>query len=106
MGIIRTIQKLNVEAWLVMLFIGLSVVLHSLWPGCVITLALVVKHALQDFYNYKQTDSKIIQSDELQAELDVIRQSHTALTNSTETVNTQLKSLQTALSMVGTNRAR
>lgn len=96
----------NAELLIFILFTGFSVALHTLWPACSVVLAMVGKQALTDYFNYKTTDSQIIQSAQLRAELDEIRQSHKALSQSTETVNTQLKSLQTAISMVGTNRGR
>lgn len=96
----------NAELILFIIFTGFSVALHSLWPGVSVVLGMLARQALSDYYSYKQTGAKLIETVQLQAELDLIRQSHVALTNSTETVNTQLKSLQSALSMVGKQYGR
>lgn len=94
------------ETVLIMLFIGCSVAFHSLGLGCTTVIALLIKHILLDYYNYKHTDAKVIESDQLRMELQAIRDSHAALEKSTATVNTQLNSLQASLSMVGKGGSR
>lgn len=90
----------NAELILFIVFTGFSIALHSLWPGVSVVLGLLARQALADYYNYKQTDVQIIQSEQLRTELEQIRQSHKALEASTAVTNTQLSSLQTALAMV------
>lgn len=99
MGIMRTIRKLNVELLLIVTFIGFSVWLGSLWPACAIIIGILVQHALLDFYNYKHTNCKIIQSDELQAELDLMRQANLALAASVKSTNEGIQSIKTTLSL-------